>query len=237
VRGKTVDFYRQLLANNRFAGKPIIIKAGATHSGMDKLGGGQKLDQFQSEAQQAEYLLKRGVYHVANDVTRVMWGTIREDTEVHGTFSHNGLVYNGLPDAGACNPAEELPCPDPGDGIKKLSYYSLKKLVEKLRDSDWGSVQKLSEGTDQLYVYRLTRSGSGAFVYVAWWDYFNDVGESRSVTIDVGGVAQVTVTELIPPYESGNEVTDYDTAFRTEVKAVTNLQVTVQLRTSPVLIE
>lgn len=238
VRGKTVEFYRQLLANNGFSGKPIIIKAGATHSGTDKLAGGLKgLDELQTEAQQAEYLIKRAVYHVANDVQRIMWGTIREDTEIHGTFSHNGLMYNGIPTADACDPAVELPCPDPGDGIKKLSYYTLKKLVERLGDSDWESIQKVSEGADQVYIYKFTKTGSGAAVHVAWWDYFDDVGESRSVTINVGDAPQVTVTELIPPYESGAQITEYASAFRPETKAVLNQEVTLQLGTSPVLIE
>ncbi|HSD10737.1 MAG TPA: hypothetical protein VLF14_07120 [Candidatus Binatia bacterium] len=238
VRGKTVEFYRQLLANNGFAGKPILIKAGATHSGMDKLAGGLKgLDEHQTEAQQAEYLIKRAVYHVGKDVKRVLWGTIREDTEIHGTFSHNGLIYNGIPTADACDPAAELPCPDPGDGIKKLSYYTFKKLVEKLRDSDWEGIETVSEGADHVYIYKFTKTDSGAAVNVAWWDYFEDVGESRSVTINVGDAPQVTVTELIPPFESGADITEYASAFRAETKAVENHEVTLQLGASPVLVE
>jgi hypothetical protein len=237
MTGKTVDFFRQVLANNGFTGKPIVIKAGATHSGVDKLGGGKRLDEYQTEAQQAEYLIKRAVYHVANDVKRVLWGTIREDPEIHGTFSHNGLIHNGIPTADACDPAVELPCPDPGDGINKLSYYTLKKLVERLGDSDWESIQKVSEGADQVYIYKFTKTGTGATVYVAWWDYFDDVVQSRSVTIDVGDAPQVTVTDLIPPYESGAQITDYATAFRAETKAVVNHEVTLQLGTSPVLVE
>ena len=51
-----------------------------------------------------------------------------------------GFVYNGIPEKGAqdCEEKEsgkkfiketcdgQLPCPDPGKGVKKLSYYTYK---------------------------------------------------------------------------------------------------------------
>ena len=137
---KNLDFFKKMLATTGFADKPVLIKAGGTHSGWDFEAKNQRLHQKQTEAEQAAYLVKRFVRLAAQGSPLILWGTVRE-TEFsqrrHDTYSHNGLVYNGIPEKGRCDPAKEDPCPDPGDGVKKLSYYAFKFFMQNFKDADW----------------------------------------------------------------------------------------------------
>ena len=247
AKGKGIDFFRTLLAETGFEGKPIIIKAGATHSGMDTLGG-KIAKNYQSEKQQAEYLLKRFVYHAAEGIRVILWATIRENQsfggDEHSFFNFTGLMYNGLPESGQCSPITQLPCPDPGDGIKKLSYYTFKLLMEKVAGCDWDNVQTLVDGQDNVYVYGLTQKETGNPIWVAWWDYFDEEQyvpeDSKTITVDVGSTSMsVLITEMIPDAESGTDLyeSDYPNFFRTEIKGVMGGSVSLDLKEIPVFIE
>lgn len=43
--------------------------------------------------------------------------------------------------------------------------------------------------------------------------------------------------EAVPKFSSGKDVTDYNTAFKTETKSVTGGQVSISLADSPVFVE
>jgi hypothetical protein len=246
AKGKGVNFFRQMLQDTGWGDKPIIIKAGATHSGMDA-NGIKRLRQYQTEKQQAEHLLKRFVYHIAEGIKLILWGTIRENIYFNGddtsVFNYTGLVYNGVPKPGDCDPAVQLPCPDPGDGIKKLSYYSFKLQMEKVDGCDWDNVQTLVGGQDNIYVYLLTKQGTGDPIWVAWWDYFDEElyspGDSKTITLNVGSVAAVQITEAIPDAQSGADLNenDYPNFFVTQTKSVVGGEVSVVLKEIPVFIE
>jgi len=246
AKGKDVNFFRQLLQDKGCASKPIIIKAGATHSGMDA-GGIKRLRQYQTEKQQAEYLLKRFIYHIAEGIKLILWGTIREwelfggdDTSV---FNYNGLVYNGFPKSSDCDPLIQLPCPDPGDGIKKLSYYTFKLQMGKVNGCDWDNVQTLIGGQNNIYVYRLTKKDTGNPIWIAWWDYFDEdqysSGDSKTITLNVGSTAAVQITEAIPNAQSGKDLNenDYPNFFETQTKSVVNGEISLVLKEIPVFIE
>ena len=49
-QGRTVEFFRTLLNDTGFAGKPILVKAGGTHSGMDLASSDRRLRQLQTES-------------------------------------------------------------------------------------------------------------------------------------------------------------------------------------------
>ena len=119
--GKNLDFFKKMLAEVGFADKPVLIKAGATHSGWDLEAKNQRLHQKQTEAEQAAYLIKRFVRVAADGSPLILWGTVVE-TEFrnrrHDTYCHNGLVYNGIPEKSQCDPTKEDPCPDPGYGVR-----------------------------------------------------------------------------------------------------------------------
>jgi hypothetical protein len=246
IQGKGIGYFRQLLADTGFEGKPIIIKAGATHSGMDALSGSIAVD-YQTEKEQAEHLLKRFIYHVAEGIKLIMWGTIMENKsfggDPHNFFNFTGLVYNGVPGPGECDPAVQQPSPDPGDGIKKLSYYTFKLLNEKTVGSDWDNVQTVRNGDDNVYIYKLIKRDTGNPIWVVWWDYFDEAGYSpgdiKTITFEVGEADWTVVTETIPGAESGVYLNDYDYAyfFRTITSPVVEGQVSVILTEIPIFIE
>ena len=245
-KGKDISYFRQLLADTGFGDKPIIIKAGATHSGMDALGNSKAMV-YQTEKQQAEHLLKRFIYHVAEGVKLIMWGTIREneffDDDPHSFFNFTGLVYNGVPGPGQCDPGVQQPCPDPGDGVKKLSYYTFKLLNEKTDGCDWDNVQTLPSGDDNVYIYRLTKTDTGNPIWVVWWDYFDEAdyspGETKRITLDVGDADWIVATETIPNAESGGDLDEnaYPYFFRRRTSSVENGEVLLDLTEIPIFIE
>ena len=227
-----------MLEDTGFSDKPIIIKAGATHSGMDKIAKNKRLHQFQTEQEQAEYLFKRSIYHIGNGVELILWGTIREDEDLSGTFSYNGLIYNGIPKKWECDPTGQFPCPDPGDGVKKLSYYTYKKLIETIKGSDYDNIETIEAGVDNVYVYKFIKNDKP--IYVVWWDYWEESQDSKTIALNVGDLKSVKITEAIPDAESGMDLNEneYPNFFKTEIKTVTaNGKVMITLKKNPVFVE
>lgn len=197
------DEYVAHLAGNGFTDVDYWVTEMATWSGTPSTDLG-----YQSEEDQATELVKRFVYSFASGVTKVCWSKIMEygwyQGEVCNRFNFTDLINNPL------SPED---CSDPNDptgfGIsdKKLAYYTLKLLIEKLAGSQWGSIEIIGEA-DNVYVYRFTAAGRP--VYVAWWDWFNDIGEGRTITLDMPDVPTgfVTITEAVPNASSGGDLQD-----------------------------
>ena len=183
---------------------------------------------FQTERQQALDYFKRFIYPLSRGVEKVFpaFGLMEGFMHDNGYFDHTGLIYDG-------NGSD-----DPGLGVKKLSYYTYKLMTEKLEGSEWDDVRTIRE-SDNVYVYKFTKKDSGNPVYVAWWDYFDDTGSSKTVTLDVGNIDQVEVTEAIPNADRGADLdeNDYPIFFKAETKTVTYGQVDITLGDSPVFIE
>lgn len=236
-RGKGLDYFRKMLSDAGLPGKPIINKAGATHSGEDQNAENKRLHEPQTEAEQAEHVIKRFVYHVASGVPLILWGDIREDDIEHGTYSHNGLVYNGSPRKGLCKPDSESPCPDPGDGVKKLSYYSLKHLIENLKGSDWARTETIPAPTDDVRIYKFVGAGNSS-TWIVWHDYWKSESDSRAVTLDVGSRESVIVTEALPRERVGAEIAPlrFRESFRKTKLPVVDGKVTIALGKSPVFV-
>ena len=55
-----------------------------------------------------------------------------------------------FPESGKCE--GQLPCPDPGRDVKKLSYYAYKLLIEKLKGSEWDNVKLIETNTPNVYL-------------------------------------------------------------------------------------
>ncbi|MBI3569752.1 MAG: hypothetical protein HY082_01420, partial [Gammaproteobacteria bacterium] len=121
---------------------------------------------------------------------------------------------------------------------KKLAYYTYKKMVEVLEDSDWKNIQAVRE-SDDVHVYKFVKNGKA--IYVAWWDYFNDPaytrGKAKPVTITGLQGSTATVTEAVPRFSSGAEVTDFNTAFNKGTLSIVNGTVTLTLGENPVFVE
>ncbi|GBE34199.1 hypothetical protein BMS3Bbin06_00719 [bacterium BMS3Bbin06] len=225
-----------LTANGFSPDLPVWITEMGSYSG-DPADLGPKIQPFQTERQQALDYFKRFIYPLSRGVKKVFpaFGLIEGFKHDNGYFDHTGLIYDG-------NGSDDL-----GLGVKKLSYYTYKLMTEKLEGSDWDNTRTIRE-SDNVYVYKFTpnpnkfdtgQAKNGNPVYVAWWDYFDDTGSSKTVTLNVGNIDSVKVTEAVPNADSGaglNE-NDYPNFFETETKSVTNGQVTLTLGDSPVFIE
>ena len=231
----------QFLKDNGYGDKEFVIRAGATYSGQDLQERKGFMNNYQSEQDQAKFLVKRFIYNLANGAKKIAWSTIYErdkyQGERHVHFQYVSLIYDGYPDGVSkkqkCTDAEikgMLPCPDPGMGVKKLSYYSYKKLIETLKGSDWNNIQTIQE-KDGVYVYKLIKQGKP--VWVAW----NDNSAEKQIIISGITSSKVKITEATPKYESGKDVTGYNSAFKTETKQVSDGTVTLVLSNKPIYIE
>lgn len=93
-------FKRELLEPYGFRDKVIVLKEGATHTGMD-LSAGAFLKRYQTEREQAEYAIKRAIFNYGQGARNVQWSTLREHDLFRGTphylFCYNGFTYNGSP--------------------------------------------------------------------------------------------------------------------------------------------
>ncbi|OWK27294.1 MAG: hypothetical protein US76_00010 [Parcubacteria group bacterium GW2011_GWA2_38_13b] len=231
----------QFLKDNGYGDKEFVIRAGGTYSGQDTQERKGFMNNYQSEQDQARFLVKRFVYNLGAGVKYIPWSTIYErdkyQGEKHVLFQYISLIYDGYPDGVSkkqkCADAEikgMLPCPDPGMGVKKLSYYSYKKLIEVLKESDWNNIQTIQE-KDGIYVYKFNKNGK--HIWVAW----NDNSAEKQIVISGITSSQVKITEATPKYEFGKEVIDYNFSFNSENKTVFGGTVAITLSDKPVFVE
>jgi hypothetical protein len=184
---------------------------------------------FQTEKQQAESVVKIYTLALANDIKKIFW---------------QGIEEYEWPDIGAClgcpgNPEQyfsKVPLVYDGKGkndlgkeVKKLSYYTYKKMVEILDGSDWDNIQTIQEN-DGVYIYKFTKQNEP--IWVAW----NDNLETKIISLDVDNINSVKITKAIPHYNTGREVKDYSTAFKTEIMHVNNGKIILTLDEYPIYI-
>jgi len=187
-----------------YSGDPVAAQAPAGVRDLIADGGDNPP---QTEGQQAGDYFRRYIYSTSRGVEKVFgaFGLIEGFKHDDGYFDHTGLIYDGMgPD-------------DPGMGVKKLGYYTFKKMTESLDGADWTTLETLHDGaaTDRLFLFRIMKDGEP--VYIAWWDYFDDPayvsGATRNLVIEDLGDGELRVTSVIPRAVSGSQVTDYATAF------------------------
>jgi hypothetical protein len=174
-----------------------------------------------NERLQAVDIVRRIVYPLSFGVKKVFWWNMIEGEyplEVDKPSSHFGLVYDGLGKN------------DLGYGVKKLSYYTYKKVIEVLEGSDWNNIQIIQE-SDDIYIYKFTKNKKS--IYVAWTN--NDT--KKQVVIEGINSSVVKITEAVPKFKSGKDVKDYSKAFNTETVTVSKNKITVALGKIPLFIE
>lgn len=166
----------------------------------------------QTERNQAVSLIKRYVYLISEGVEGIYWFQIKyaQHLSTRGDFAKISLIDR--------------------DGNKKLSYYTYKNMVEILDGSNWDNVQTIQE-SDNIYIYKFTKNDKP--IWVVW----NDNPQEKQATVSGISSIQVKITEAVPKYELGKEITDYSTAFNTESKTVQNQQITLTLNNIPLFIE
>jgi len=221
------DHFRSKLVEMGYpANMPIWITEMGSYSGA--LNGGKVEDSgypAQTEQQQASDIVKRYVYSLTQNVKKIffVWGITEGFENTDDYFDHTGLIYDGLGTS------------DLGRGVKKLSYYSYKFMTKNLEGSDWNNVQEIYN-SGNVYAYRLIKNNNP--IYVAWWDYWNEPSlTTKQVIIPISEITNAKITEAVPKYETGQEVTDFTNAFNIGSKSVINGQLTIDLGQSPVYIE
>ncbi|MBU1089212.1 hypothetical protein KKF38_00235 [Patescibacteria group bacterium] len=197
---------------------------------------------YQSEKQQASGLLKRYVSALSYKIEKIFWAwnIVEGFKRDCGIFDYTGLVYDGCD----CNENGKYVCEkgvgyDLGQGVKKLSYYTYKLMVEKLEGSDWDNIQTIQK-SDGVYVYKFTKNGE--HVWVAWDDAeFQCIKApcGRQVTISGISSSRVKITEAVPGAESGEDLNenDYPNFFKTDTQTVSGGKVEIILGESPVFVE
>jgi len=197
------SYHTSVLKNSLFKFRQLIGEKPIwiTESGINgKLG--------ESEEKQATWIIKDYVFHLSHGVKKVVWLTL---TDMSPNVPERAVAkYSGLL---TFRPK-----------TSKLSYYTYKKMVELLEGSDWENIQIIQE-KDGIYIYKFTKKATGKSVWVVW----NDNQGARKIRITLGrDTKDVKIIEAVPEYRTGEEVTNYATAFR-EIRAIVLESYPIQL--------
>jgi hypothetical protein len=206
--------------------KPIWITETGTASGTFIFPREPDKQFSQSEKEQAIDLVRRYMVSLGLGIKKVFWawGLIEDYGFMgwkDGFFDHTGLIYNGLG------------LDDAGPFVKKLSYYSYKKMTEKVEGADWSKTSRMPGLPLGIYGVRFIKSGKP--VYVLWSDYPNPMTVTFSISDTTA--SRVAITEAIPNYDTGKQVVNYSTAFATSTAPAKNGKVSLILVDKPVYIE
>ncbi len=216
-----IGHVRKRLDETGYGDVPIWVTEMGTWSGdpPDAVFGAQ------SERQHALDLLKRYVYLLSRGVKRAMWLSVVEGYQDNNNFfAYMGLIYDGQGSG------------EPSRGTKKLAYYTYKRMTETLEGSDWGGIETVIAGEDNIYAFKFTKGGKP--VWVVWWDYWNEPGaKTKTATVPIAGISKAEVAEAVPNRQNGKDVASYSTAFKSGVVNVASGTLTLQLGDSPVFIE
>ncbi len=191
---------------------------------------------FQSERLQALHLFKRYAHHLAHGVEKVFsaFGMLEGFKLDNGYFDHTGLIYDGRTGDAASDS-------NPGLGVKKLAYFTYKKMTEKLGGADWSTLTPLHDGTgtDHLTLFRVQKGDDD--IHIAWWDYFDEPayapGDAAFLTVTGLAGREARLTAVTPFADSGEEVTDYETAFTVDTYRVSDGTAVVVLGENPIILE
>ena len=172
-----------------------------------------------TEFEQARDIVRLYVYALSYGQKKLFWtNTLEYDwtQDDSNAFDFMGLINN----------------PKNKDGLshKKLSYYTYKKMVEVLEGSDWDNIEIIQEN-DGGYIYKFLKNGKPA--WVAW----NDNSAEKQITISGVNSSSVKITEAVPNYSSGKDVTNYLTAFSNKIVSAESGKVIIKIKDVPVFIE
>lgn len=143
-----------------FSDKPIWITEMGTYSGLPKPRRGNILP-FQSERQQASEMLKRYAVACFEGVKKIFWAWgMKEgfiDIRDNDFFDNTGFIYDGIGSQ------------DPGDGVKKIIYFSYQKMTDLLAAWDGNPPSKLNT-VEGVWAYKFCFKNSRKGVIIIWSD-------------------------------------------------------------------
>lgn len=181
------------------------------------------MEKINGEKAQAASLVKRYIYPLSFGVKKIFWWNMVEGEyplEVDKPANHFGLIYDGIGKD------------DPGYGVKKLSYYAYKKMVELFEGSDWNNIETIQE-KDGIYIYKFTTQSKS--LWAAWNE--NRKPKMIAITLDKG-TKNVKITDSVPKYTLGKLITNYATAFNIKTQlASQEEQLALRLGENPVFVE
>lgn len=215
--GRLAEEIKMAFPDNNFE---IWLTETGTWSGNHNDPSGQP-SKIQTEEDQAKALVKFYVYPLSRGVKKVFWAWgILEGFggPENNIFDKTGLMYDGYY-------SDDL-----GFGVKKLSYYTYKKMVEMLEGSEWDTIETITEKND-MYAYKFLRGGKT--VWIAW----NDSDSEKEVVIEDIGSQEVKITEAVANCDSGKEVKDRSTAFSTKTEGIKNGKIMLKIKDIPVFVE
>ena len=228
-----LDHISGTLSSNGFpADVPIWITEMGSYSGDPERSPDPEGSPSQTERQQASDYFKRFIYFLSRGVEKIFpaFGLMEGFKHDNGYSDHTGLMYDGSADAD-----------DLGLGVKKLAYYTYKKMTEKLEGADWSTLITLHDGTEDDHLYLFPVEKVGQPIHIAWWDYFDELaytpGDTKAITLNGLAGKAVTATAVVPFADIGQEVTDYEAAFTATTYPVLGGAVTILLGEDPVLVE
>lgn len=198
------QIYRDLLDDYGFSDKPLITKEGGTYTGKDleveKPANSGRTLLLQDEKDQAAFLVKRAVYLLSKGVRLINWSTILEHTafkeKEHDFFNYIGLIYNGVKNGGATAEEEYFK--------PKLSFYTYKFLIEKLKDADFKTFSQVysapvpGDSRFNAFVYEFKNSGNKTN-YIAWIDYYyydNTQNTPQRYELPLTAIVSITLPEF-----------------------------------------
>lgn len=180
----------------------------------------------QSEKDQATYLIKSYCYNLSHGVSLIAWNNLIDWANYGGNqrsiYNHMGLISDGE------NQESQQTL-----GVPRLSYYTYKLMVDKLGGSNWNNVKRIIDGKDHVYLFQFTKEGRP--IWVGWWDWFQDKGSQKSISIKVNS-DKITITSAIPDAESGDRIKQ-KVIFKSETPKVDSGHATIIFETNPVYIE
>jgi hypothetical protein len=149
------------------------------------------------------------------------WGTKEGFSCDCCIFDYTGLVYDGNSERQTCNSDDTY---DRGNGIKKLSYYSLKLLIEKIKD--YSKIEIISDS--DAFIYKFDDKS-----YIAWSE------SKKDIILDNIAVDYIRITEMVPNKEYGSDISEnkYSDFFTSTTKNVVGGEVAIYLDSIPIFIE
>ncbi|NIA29627.1 MAG: T9SS type A sorting domain-containing protein [Actinobacteria bacterium] len=231
-----VNEFKSVLDARGYINIPIWISATSYNDGQPT----EKLDlNPRTEKQQANMLFQMYIYPLAKGISKIFWITIEEHVNSFICIGREDECVDYYDLVGLINNPDN----EDGKSHKKLAYYTYKKMTETLEGSDWDNIGTTSDGQGNIYTYKFTKAETGELVYIAWWDLFDELnyseGDTKVISLEVGDVDSVRITETVPDAESGADLNenDYPAFFASETKPVTNGIAIITLGENPVFIE
>ncbi|MBI4860992.1 MAG: hypothetical protein HY815_12165 [Candidatus Riflebacteria bacterium] len=212
-----VALLRQELDRWGYGDVPLWLTETSTHS--DRPSDAPADIPAHPEAEQAADVVKIYVGCAAVNVPKVFWVTLTEwagfGGEPGGYWDHVGLINNPTLD---------------GKSHKKLAYFTFRRLSEAIGGGRI-TLARIVEAENGRFVCHL-RTG-GRSLWIAW----ADVPNAGDVSISGVRTSGVTVQDLVPSVESGDQVKDPASTFRVQHRSVDKGTVTIPCTRRPVLVE